>query len=88
MRTSGFGLSALLIAAGAILAWAVTYEAEGVDLSQVGVILFFVGVGLGVITLVSSLAGRRTIVDSEQQSVINGQPTVQRRHDVIVEQDA
>jgi len=39
----GVGVSLLLIAAGAILTWAVTAEASGVDLNTVGVILMVVG---------------------------------------------
>ena len=40
----GIGVSLFLIAAGAILAWAVEFESEGVDLNTVGVILLVVGV--------------------------------------------
>jgi len=43
----GVGVSLLLIAAGAILTWAVSAEASGIDLNTVGVILMVVGaVGL------------------------------------------
>jgi hypothetical protein len=43
----GFGASLVLMAAGAILWWAVNVDAEGVNLNTVGVILFVVGaVGL------------------------------------------
>lgn len=72
MQTTGFGFSAVLIAAGAILAWAVSHETEGVDLNQVGLILFFVGIGLGLITLTVALAGRRTTVHSSQDAVVDG----------------
>ena len=37
------GLSLLLIAAGAILTWAVTVHVAGVDLHTVGVVLLVVG---------------------------------------------
>ena len=48
----GVGVSLLLIAAGAILTWAVSADASGVDLNTIGVILMVVGaVGL-VISLV------------------------------------
>ena len=65
----GVGVSLLLIAAGAILTWAVSAEASGIDLNTVGVILMVVGaVGL-VLSLVfwSSWGGfgsthRETIV--------------------------
>ena len=43
----GVGVSLLLIAAGAILTWAVSAETSGIDLTTVGVILMIVGaVGL------------------------------------------
>jgi hypothetical protein len=44
----GVGVSLLLIAAGAILTWAVSAEASGVDLTAVGVILMVVG-GIGLV---------------------------------------
>ena len=40
----GISLSILLVAAGAILAWAVSVEVSGVDLTAVGVILMVVGI--------------------------------------------
>ncbi len=88
MRTTGFGLSAFLIAAGAILAWAVTYEAEGIDLNQVGIILFIVGIGLGVVTLVLVATGRRTVINAQRDAVIDGHPVVQRERETIVEHDS
>ena len=43
----GVAASLVFIAAGAILAWAVSAEAEGIDLQVVGIILFIIGaVGL------------------------------------------
>ncbi len=44
----GFSLSILLIAAGAILRWAVTVTIAGVNLETVGLFLFVVGI-LGVL---------------------------------------
>jgi hypothetical protein len=40
----GIGVSLLLVAAGAILTWAVETEVSGVDISTVGVILMVVGI--------------------------------------------
>jgi hypothetical protein len=40
----GISLSILLIAAGAVLAWAVDAEVSGVDITAVGVILLVVGI--------------------------------------------
>jgi hypothetical protein len=63
----GISISIMLIAAGAILRWAVTASTEGVNLQTVGMILVVVGI----IGLVSSLIfwsswggfGRRTVVE-------------------------
>src|SRR5688500_11967731 len=38
----GIGVSLFLLATGAILAWAVTYETTGVDINAVGVMLMIV----------------------------------------------
>ena len=40
----GMGVSLILVAAGAILTWAVSAEVSGVDLQTVGVILMVVGI--------------------------------------------
>jgi hypothetical protein len=40
----GISISLLLIAAGAILTWAVNAEASGIDIQVVGVILLIVGI--------------------------------------------
>jgi hypothetical protein len=46
------GVSLLLVAAGAILVWGVTGEAQGIDVDAVGVILIVVGVIGFIISLV------------------------------------
>ena len=40
----GLGVSLLLIAAGAILAWGITAEPSGLDLDAIGVILIVIGI--------------------------------------------
>ena len=40
----GVAVSILLIAAGAILTWGVTADAEGLDVNAIGVILLIVGI--------------------------------------------
>jgi hypothetical protein len=40
----GIGVSLILIAAGAILTWAVTATVSGVDIQTVGVILLVIGI--------------------------------------------
>lgn len=71
----GIGVSIFLIAVGAILAFAVEYTAEGIDLDTVGVILMVVG-GLGVVLSMifwSSWGGvgrrRSTIVEAPTRRV-------------------
>ena len=59
-RASGIGLSIVMIAAGAILAWGVTATTSGVDLNTVGLILFFVGLAGLVISLLVSMTPSRT----------------------------
>ena len=77
------GLSILLIAAGAILTWAVTDNTTGFDLHTIGIILLVVGI----VGLIASLArgtmmgfrttreshvsgDGRTVVESERTSSI------------------
>ena len=48
----GLGVSILLIAAGAILAFAVNKEVSGVDIQTIGWILLIVGIVGGVISMV------------------------------------
>jgi hypothetical protein len=69
----GLGVSIFLIAAGAILAFAVNATVSGVDIHAVGWILMIVGIAGGVLSMIfwSSWAGpgywsggrRRTYVD-------------------------
>jgi Domain of unknown function (DUF6458) len=47
----GIGVSLILIAVGAILTWAVTATASGVDINTVGVILMVIGLAGLVISL-------------------------------------
>lgn len=47
----GIGVSLILVAVGAVLTWAVTAEASGIDLNTVGVILMVVGIVGGLISL-------------------------------------
>jgi hypothetical protein len=56
----GIGTSLFLIAAGAILKYAVTDSISGVDLTTVGLILMIVGVVGLIISLVLLLAPRRS----------------------------
>ena len=61
------GGALVLIAAGAILKWAVTAQVSGIDIQTVGTVLFIVGlVGLGLALLYTfALTGRGDPVDYE-----------------------
>ena len=63
----GIGVSLVLIAAGAILTWAVSAEVSGVDLQTVGVILMVVGIVGAILSMVfwsswGGFGGRDTVV--------------------------
>ena len=70
-RHMGIGLSIILIAAGAILIWAVDVSVSGVELITVGWILFIVGLVGALLSLVfwSSWGGfsrRETVVEDRR----------------------
>jgi hypothetical protein len=48
----GIALSLLLVAAGAILTWAVSADVSGVDIQTVGVILMVVGIVGAILSVV------------------------------------
>ena len=58
----GIGISVLLLAAGAILTWAVSVDADGLNVNTVGVILMIVGaIGLlWSLAVSSAMPWRRT----------------------------
>lgn len=58
MRTGGIGGSLLLIALGAILYWAVSVEAEGIDINMVGLILLVVGIVGLILTLIMTASSK------------------------------
>jgi hypothetical protein len=63
----GISVSLVLIAVGAVLTWAVTATASGVDLNAVGVILMVVGLAGLVISMIfwsswGGFGGRRDVV--------------------------
>jgi hypothetical protein len=70
MRTSGLGFSLLLIAAGAVLAWAVEVDAEGVNLNTVGLILFAVGIVGALATMVLTGVDRTTVIERDRNHVV------------------
>jgi hypothetical protein len=75
----GIGASIFLLAIGAILAFAIEFEAEGIDLNMVGVILMIVG-AVGILLSMmfwsswGGFGGRRSVAEDR---------TVVRDRDVI-----
>lgn len=65
MRTGGIGGSLVLIALGAILYWAVSVEAEGLDINMIGLILLIVGVIGLVLTLLLTASAATTEGDRD-----------------------
>ena len=62
----GIGVSIFLLALGGILAFAVTEDVNGIDLSVVGVILMICGlIGLALALYAMSSARRSTVVRDE-----------------------
>jgi Domain of unknown function (DUF6458) len=59
VTTGGFGGSLFLIALGAILRYAVTWEPAGVDIGTVGLILMIVGLVMFFLTLFMVFVGGR-----------------------------
>lgn len=62
MTAGGFGGALFLIAVGAILRYAVTWEPAGIDIAIVGLILMIAGIAMLVLTLIFMFArgGRPT----------------------------
>ena len=97
MRETGIGMSLMLIAFGAVLAFAVNLQTTGVDLNAVGVILMIVGL-LGLLFSLLVLEGmfavgpriRRGYLDESIQEPELTPPHEHRRaetHDIVYEDD-
>ena len=59
MSAGGFGGALFLIAVGAILRYAVTWEPAGIDIAVVGLILMIAGIVMLALTLVFMFQGGR-----------------------------
>ena len=81
----GVSVSILLIAAGAILTWGVTADAEGLDIGAIGVILLVVGLLGLVLSMIfwSSWGGFRT----RRAAYVDDRPVAPRRRRAVVEED-
>ena len=91
----GIGVSIFLLALGAILAFAVDFEASGLDINTVGVILMVVGaIGLATSFLfwdrmgLGSTASRRTVrTDYVDDGVVAAAPRRSVRERTVVRDD-
>jgi hypothetical protein len=84
MRTTGIGTSLILIATGAVLAFAVDYRVTGININAVGAILLIVGIiGLVLSMLMqgelfgmpTSTTTRRRVVYDEPVEHVHEEPT-------------
>ncbi|MDN3294156.1 DUF6458 family protein [Streptomyces ficellus] len=73
----GLGGCIILIAVGAILTFATDWEAQGINLDLVGLILMAVGI-IGVATFTSIARRRRAVVPPVAPTVVD--PTDERRY--------
>ncbi|GAA2475047.1 DUF6458 family protein [Streptomyces gobitricini] len=73
----GLGGCIILIAVGAILTFATDWEAQGVNLDLVGLILMAVGI-IGVATFASIARRRRAVVPTVAPTVVD--PMDERRY--------
>jgi hypothetical protein len=75
-RVTGIGTSLVLIAAGAVLAWAVDVDTEGFNLNTIGIILFIVGLcGLALSLLLgATMRGRETAVVDRGTTYVDAAP--------------
>ena len=92
----GIGVSIFLLALGAILAFAVDFEASGLDINTVGVILMVVGaIGLATSFLFwdrmgfGSSASRRTVTRDyvDDGVVVDAAPRASVRERTVVRED-
>jgi len=76
MRTGSIGASIVLIAVGAVMAYAVTVETEGFNINTAGVILMVVGaIGL-VVSLLMMLMNNDRVDRTETRYVERERPVV------------
>lgn len=77
----GFGVSIVLVAIGAILAWGVTAEVSGIDIQVVGVILLVVGIAGFLLSMLfwSSWGGPAYFGRRRETYVDHGPVEVERR---------
>lgn len=85
-RVAGIGTSLVLIAAGAIMAFAVSVETDGFNVNTVGWILLGVGALGLILSMIIGMAGvsaGTTVVDRGSTTVVEREPVRER----IIERD-
>ena len=84
-RVAGVGTSLLLIAAGAIMAFAVSVQTDGFNVNTIGWILMGVGVVGLIVSLIIGMSGttRATTYVDRDTTVVEREPVRER----IVERD-
>lgn len=70
MNNTGLGASVFLTALGAVMAWAVTVEAEGFNINTAGLILFAVGIAGILGSLALGSMGNKTVVERDRDVVV------------------
>ncbi|MCP9487835.1 MAG: hypothetical protein MSC30_18505 [Gaiellaceae bacterium MAG52_C11] len=85
----GIAVSILLIAAGAILTWGVTAEAEGLDVNAIGVILLIVGILGLVLSMIfwQSWGGFHRRTEYVEGGPVRRRAAAPRRRTVVEEED-
>jgi hypothetical protein len=85
----GIGVSILLIAAGAILTWGVTADAEGLDVNAIGVILLIVGILGLVLSMIfwQSWGGFRRRSEYVEGGPVRRRSAAPRRRTVVEEEE-
>ena len=68
MVYGGLGVSLVLTALGAVLAWAVNVEAEGFSINTIGLILFVVGLIGIVLSALAGFGGTTVVRDREPRA--------------------
>ena len=81
-RVAGIGTSLVLIAAGAILAFAVSVHTSGFNVNTIGWILMGVGVVGLIVSMIIGTAAGTTYVD-RNTTVVDREPTRER----VIERD-
>jgi hypothetical protein len=86
MQGTGFGTSLMLIAVGAVLAFAVNYQTSGIDINTVGVILMVVGL-VGVLMSLMFMGGFDWFGAQTTRHVHEGPSAVTHEREVVHDVD-